>query len=81
MCKMRNLASITVLALSGMVLAAPSARAQTVTAGTADLILGFSASGGTGSSTNFEIDLGQGRVQIRGDGTRLEVRTGPGARI
>lgn len=54
---------LTMLAVAGMTLFASQASATTYVAG--DLLLGFRASGGTGSSTNLIVNLGQADTVYR----------------
>jgi hypothetical protein len=54
---------LTMLAVAGMTLFASRASATTYVAG--DLLLGFRASGGTGSSTNLIVNLGQADTVYR----------------
>ena len=53
---MKRLLTTAVLVLAGIALSAPPAKALTYTDG--DLILGFNASGGTGSTVTYVVDLG-----------------------
>ena len=57
--KMLNTATKLLLALAGGALVAQSAIAGSVTYHDGDLLLGFRASGGTGSSNDLVVDLGQ----------------------
>jgi hypothetical protein len=54
--KTKNILSTTILALAGIVLSAGAAKAETYANG--DLLLSFRATGGTGATTNYVIDLG-----------------------
>src|SRR5271165_7625965 len=54
---MKKLLTTTLLALASVALIATSAHA-TVTAAYPDVILGFQATGATGSNINLEVDLG-----------------------
>src|SRR5581483_3649709 len=54
--KIKKLTTTALAALAGLAFVAPSAKALTYSDG--DLLLGFRATGGSGSSTDYLIDLG-----------------------
>ncbi len=64
--KTKHLLAVALLALLG---GTAAVRAQTVTAGLNNLILGFRATGGTGASINLEVNLGNASSYYNVSGT------------
>src|SRR4051812_16953943 len=66
--KLKHLITSACAVLASLIFAAPAARA-TLPYNNGDLILGFRATGGTGATTNYEINLGNATLYTTASGT------------